>query len=258
MFKWKHGWSDYFEDISLNYYKSEKIHDKGLHEIIDENLKIIDYKDAIPKVYKYNSYVKEEIQKMRTLFSLEDGNYDSIFIRRGDKLSSESVIITEDKYLDLLIKKNPNCKTVFLQTDDYNCFLELNKQIKMRGLRIQLLTICEKESVGVVVNRSETDNLNNAVQHNEKNKQYLTTIIDKLNKTKPVAEMNSEEIKKHTMDMLIGVDIVCKSNICVTDYQSNVSRFIKLFHNNSSNVYDVNSPDVDIDYEKVICPTFGF
>jgi hypothetical protein len=209
-------------------------------------------------VYKYNQYTKDEIQKIRDSFSLENGKYDSIFIRRGDKLSSESIFIPEDKYLDLLLRKNPNCKTIFLQTDDYNCFLELEKQIKTRKLPIQLFTICDKESVGVIVNRNEKDNLNNAVQHNETNKQYLSTVIDKLNNTKPVAEMNSEEIRKHTMDMLIGVDIVCNSNICITDYQSNVSRFIKLFHRNPSNVYDISNPEKDIDYEKVICPTFGF
>jgi hypothetical protein len=66
------------------------------------------------------------------------------------------------------------------------------------------------------------------------------------------------EIRSHTIELLSGVDIVCKSNICITDYQSNVSRFIKLYHTNSSNVYDVSNPDLDIDYNKIICPTFGF
>ena len=257
-FKWKNGWSDYFEDISLNFYSPQRVIDKGLHELVDDQLKIIDYKNAIPKVYKYNDYTKAEIQKTKAEFGLEDGKYDSIFIRRGDKLAVESVFIKEDVYLDLLLAKNPNCKTIFLQTDDYNCFIELEKQIKSRNLKIQLFTICDKESAGVIVNRGEIDNLNGALKNNEKNKQYLEKIIDKLNKTKPVAEMNSDEIQKHMMDMIIGIDIACKSNICITDYQSNVSRFIKLYHNNPANVYDVSNPDVDIDYEKVICPTFGF
>lgn len=258
LYKYKHGWSDYFEDVSLNYYKPEKVIDLGLHQIIDDNLKIIDYKNTINKVYKYNDYTKNEIQKTKSKFGLEDGKYDAIYIRRGDKLVSESVFIPEEKYLNLLMVKNPNCKTIFLQTDDYNCFIELEKQINAQKLPIKLITTCDKESVGVIVHKGDIQGLNDAAQNHDKNKQYLEKIIDKLNKTKPVHEMNSEEVRNHLMDMIVGVDIASKSNVCITDYQSNVARFIKLYHTNSSNVYDVNNPDTDIDYEKVICPTFGF
>jgi hypothetical protein len=70
--------------------------------------------------------------------------------------------------------------------------------------------------------------------------------------------MNNEEIYNHTLEMLIGIDIVLKSNIVVTDYSSNVARFIKLKHSNSDNVYDVISKSNNIDYNKMICPSRGF
>lgn len=258
LYKYKTGWSDYFEDVSLNFYTPEKVIDLGLHQTIDDTFKIIDYKNAIPAVYKYNDYTRSEIQTIKSSFGLEDGKYDAIYIRRGDKLVAESVFIPEEKYLNLLLIKNPNCKTIFLQTDDYNCFVELEKQINVQRLPIKVVTTCDKDSVGVIVHKNEISGLNDAAKHHDKNKQYLETIIDKLNKTKPVHEMNSEEIRKHTMDILVGVEIASKSKVCITDYQSNVARFIKLYHVNPSNVYDVNNPDNDIDYEKAICPTFGF
>jgi hypothetical protein len=56
--------------------------------------------------------------------------------------------------------------------------------------------------------------------------------------------------------MIIGIDICSKSNICICDYQSNVSRFIKLFHNNPNNVYDIINEDID--YNKIQNPAYGF
>ena len=58
--------------------------------------------------------------------------------------------------------------------------------------------------------------------------------------------------------MLVGIDIVLHSNICITDYQSNVARFIKLAHTNPKNVYDVTQPDFNLDNNKVIMPSYGF
>jgi len=51
--------------------------------------------------------------------------------------------------------------------------------------------------------------------------------------------MNKDEILEHTLNMIIGIDIVLKSKYCVTDYQSNVSRFIKIAHNNFNNVFSI-------------------
>ena len=50
--------------------------------------------------------------------------------------------------------------------------------------------------------------------------------------------------------MISGIDIVINSNVCTTDYQSNVARFIKLKHKNPSNVYNIMDENNDIDYNK--------
>jgi len=257
IFSSENGWTDYFEDIRLQYYETDKRIDKHLHETLDDYT-LKEYRDIIPEVYRYNNKTKKQIENTRNRFELTDGNYDSIFIRRGDKLGAESKFIPEQRYLDLILVKNPNCKTIFLQTDDYNCYLELKRIIDEQKLDIRIITLCDKTSVGVIVNNSEKITLNESAKTNENNKQYLSTIIDRLNDTKAVADMNGEEIYKHVIDMVVGVDIVCHSNICVLDYQSNVSRFIKLYHVRPEHVYEINTPDGDIDYDKKVNPAYGF
>ena len=70
--------------------------------------------------------------------------------------------------------------------------------------------------------------------------------------------MNKKEIYNHTINLIVGIDIVLKSKFCVTDYQSNVGRFIKLAYNNSDNVFNVLDENNDIDYTTKICPAFSF
>jgi len=69
--------------------------------------------------------------------------------------------------------------------------------------------------------------------------------------------MNKDEIYKHTLEMIIGIDIVVKSNICICDLQSNVARFIKLAHNNPQNVFDIINPNYQNDYNKIIIPWYN-
>lgn len=255
LFKSINGFSDYFEkSTDLNYYDDSKYELEYGHGNQIGNYTIQEYVNIIPEIYKYNDDTIKEIQKTKMRFNLIDGNYDSIFIRRGDKLGNESQFLEESKYIDLLLQKNPLCHTIFLQTDDYNCFLGLKKYIDSRNLKIQLYTICDPDSMGVIVRNHEKNVLNTTI----KNKQYLDSIIDRLNETKSVEDMNSDEIYQHTITMLIGIDILIHSNICVLDYQSNVSRFIKLTHKNPKNVYDIMNPDTDIDYLKRVCPTNSF
>ncbi len=79
---------------------------------------------------------------------------------------------------------------------------------------------------------------------------------DYVNEQKTVNDMNSEEKYEHVENMIIGIELVSNSNICVTDYQSNVSRFIKLRHHNFENVYDVENKKIDL--ENKCCPAYSF
>lgn len=257
LFKSNRGWEDYFQKTELK--NLDRVNMKTLgHSNVIEDYPIIEYQKAIPELYVYNEKTKEEIKSTKNKFGLIDGEYDSIFIRRGDKLGEESNFITEEKYIDLLLKKKSNCKTIFLQTDDYNCYKKIEEIIKNRQLNIKLHTLCNDDSYGVVVHNRQKGILNESANNNETNKAYLSTIIDKLNNTKPVEEMNGEEKYRHSMDMIVGIDIVLSSHTCITDYQSNVSRFIKLAHKTPQNVFDIDSSTNELDYNKIICPAFSF
>ena len=258
LFKKQDGWTDYFKNIELKYNDDVDTQQVG-HQNILEDFPIIDYKYNIPEVYIYNENTIHEIQKTKERLNLLNKNYDSIYIRRGDKLIAESVILQTDDYLKLLLKKNPNCKTIFLQTDDYNTYIELQKYNEERQLKLEIITLCDKNMRGVIVsNHLKPLILNSDISKNKNNQDYLNTIKSYLEHTKTIHQMNPDEKYHHTMSMIIGINIISNSNICICDYQSNVSRFIKLFHKNSDNVFDVMNENTDIDYNKKICPSYGF
>ena len=131
LFRFKNGWTDYFEDNSLIFKstipKNEIVYKK--HRDTNGDFSLIEYRNIIGEFYRYNTTTKQAIIDTKIKYNIPE-TYDCIFIRRGDKLYVESTYIHSSKYLDLLIKKNPDCKNVFLQTDDYNCYLELQEYIK--------------------------------------------------------------------------------------------------------------------------------
>jgi hypothetical protein len=256
LYKTNTGWNDYFNDIELNYTEDDPIEIKSHNDVIEE-YPIKDYISAISQVYIYNYKTQEEINKVKLQFNLNKGTYDSIFIRRGDKLAGEGTIISETQYIKKLLEKNPNCSTLFLQTDDYSCFLALQKYIEENNLDIKLYTLCHENNFGSIVFNNQKQLLNNMSKNTEHtNKEYVSGILDKLHTTKSVEDMNKDEIYKHTIDMIIGIDILINSNLCISDYQSNVGRFIKLAHTNPDNVYDVLNTNVD--FNKKICPAYSF
>jgi hypothetical protein len=256
LYKYNNGWTDYFEYNTLifDYLDNNDTTNVGHGNTLDD-FSIQEYKNIIPEYYIYNEQTKNEINKVKTKFNLIDNEYGAIYIRRGDKLISESEMIEDDVYIKLLLEKDPNCETIFLQTDDYTSFVGLTKYINENNLNIKLYTLCDENSLGAIV----FDHQKSALIDSVNNTEYIkNNNIGNTTQNKAVDEMNADEKYKHTIDLIIGNDILMKSKICVTDFQSNVARFVKLAHNNSDNVFDVLSPNEDIDYSKKICPAYAF
>lgn len=254
LFKYHKGWEDYFlnididEGLDLNY-------SFGHHQQVG-NFTINEYKDAIKNIYVYNSFIIDKINETKNHLSLKDG-YDAIFIRHGDKLSGESNFIRTEKFIEILLLKKPNCHTIFVQTDDYNCYLDVKKCIENIGLNINVITLCnEYYKGGMIIFNCNKSGIEWAVNSHDINKEYISSVIDNLRNTTPIDQLNNQEIYQHTTDMIIGIDIVLNADIVVCEYSSNVSRFIKLAKKNSNNVFDVNNPDKDIDWNKTKCPAF--
>jgi hypothetical protein len=254
IYKYDNGWTDYFIPTELNYNDEEYIK-KGHPEIVSD-YKLSHYQKAINEVYIYNNYTSNEIENKKKELNLIPYEYDSIFIRRGDKLLDESSIIYEEDYLKLLLSINPACNKIFVQTDDYNCFKNLQNIIIKNKYDINLSTLCENSELGTSLTKDIKNRLINNNTSIDKNKNYINN--NNYTVTKSTEEMDSDEIKKHTLKMLIGIDIVRSSNVCVLDYQSNVGRFIKLSHSKPDSVHDVESKTNYIDYNKKICPAFSF
>lgn len=258
LFKYSNGWCDYFESINIVRNSSTEIMYVNNSTILEE-YPVHEYKSVLNDIYKYNSNTALKIVETKEQLGLRDGDYDSIFIRRGDKLCNESQFIETHVYIEKIIEKNPNCKIIFIQTDDYNCFLDSEKYLKDKGLNIKLLTLCNPESKGMVIFDSITkEDIEKASIQNkfENNSEYISKVLNNLKNEKPVNQMNSTEIYEHTLNMLIGVDIVLKSNICACDYFSNVSRFIKLMHHNYNNVHDVYRSDNELNLNTMKSPSF--
>lgn len=265
LFKYEKGWEDYFLNIDIMNDNDENYNTMCLgHPLLnfDDSQTVnlfttTEYKNAIKEIYLYNDITKQYIYETKKRLQLIDQQYDSIFIRRGDKLIIESQYIHTDEYIELLLKKNPNSERIFLQTDDYNCYLDLEKYIKTHKLNIKLITLCDEKTKGGMFMFSK-DGIEWALKENANNKEYLNNQIENINNTTPICSLNNEEMYQHTITMITGIDIVLHSNICICDYSSNVSRFIKLAHINSDHVYNLLSPDTDINMNSTMCPAYGF
>lgn len=257
LFKHSNGWLDYFEDISLLNNENNSISSNNTSEIfkiakygdILHNYSIIEYKKVLWDIYKYNKNTIKHINETKSKLGLINLEYGSIFIRRGDKLFYESKYFPTEKYVELLLEKYPDCKIIFLQTDDYNTYIDIEKYINSKELNIQLITLCNKNQKGVM-----TYNHGHVYTNIPKNSHYINNIKNELLFTKPVTEMSKDEIYNHTMTMLVGLDIVFHSKYCIFDYQSNVSRFIKLAHYTPENVFDIEG--IELDMKKEICPAY--
>lgn len=263
LFTYNLGWYDYFENISFTGTNNNSNIIRSHGQTLG-NFTLSQYKSAIKMVYKYNETIKNKIHNTKKNLDLINNKYDSIFIRRGDKMCGESKYIKGDEFVKKLLQINPNCKAIFLQTDDYNCFLEIREYLKNINSNIDLMTICEEKMIGgVIVNNSNIKGLNDlkngteAMKPHFKNREYVSDVFEDLTKNTPVILMTKEQKYNHTEKMIIGIDIVLNSELCICEFSSNVSRFIKLAHKDSNKVYNVLDINEKFDWNITECPSFG-
>jgi hypothetical protein len=269
-YTFKDGWIDYFEDIKLNYDQNQGdvsiTHtEQGCCTIL-EQFPLRDYVSIIPEFYKYNQNTKKHIEDIKSKLGLIKQQYGAVYIRRGDKLVDEIKYIPSSKFADLLLEKFPNCQTIFVQTDDYNSYLDIKTHVydKLKKQNINILTLCPENVFGAVANsgyidKMQNNNINTLKEGNDMlndNKDYVNKI--KNNLSKPISDMNLQERYDHTMELLTSVDICINSKYCICDYKSNVSRFIKIAHNHFDHVFDVNNTDTQISLDSKLCPSFDF
>ena len=290
LFKSEKGWTDYFLPIDFDPLipvSSGKIQEQEIHGHAQllANYPMILYRTIIPEIYRLNPTVLAEIEKARITFDQFRENspirqllqspspnpgsqdYGALFIRRGDKLIEESILIAAEHYLTYLLEIYPTVQTVFVQTDDYNVFLELlTYQAQTPTIQhIQLYTLCKPHlKGGMVITKEKYEYCRSPAFETEiqkirlaQNRDYILQNQETLKAFVPLEMQTPDEIREHTTDMLIGIDFLLKSKVCVTDYLSNVTRFIKFAHPNIDAVYDVLRHTNQFNMHIVGCPAYG-
>lgn len=195
------------------------------------------YKEFIKKVYILNNRVLHVLEKYKFSINLPE-KYNSIFIRTGDKLIKESIYYDVSNYINYILSLKSDIKDVFIHSDDHAEVLKCIHFIKDNNIDLNVYYITDETEVGGAVICS--------VYINKMPKNY---------KRKPVNHMNKTEIINHTDKMLCAIEIIKNSENCVLDYQSNVSRFIKLY--SEKNVFNILNSEPILDIETV-CPAHHF
>lgn len=256
------GWIDYFEDVKLNPLVDVNITDVEIKRMPGccstiEEYPLSDYIDVISEFYKPNKMVLEYIKSKYLEFNITENDYGAIYIRRGDKLVDEINFIHSNKFVDRLFEKYPECSTIFVQTDDYNSIIEIKDYIYEKLIRpdIKVITLCPENVFGSIASNYYRDLMldENRIKSGNENKQYLNKIKNNLSKN--IIDMNIDERRAHTLELLTSVDICCNARICICDYDSNVSRFIKLSH--WDNVFDVSDKDNNLSKQLIKCPAWN-
>ena len=252
------GWTDYFEDVKLSYHPDTK-ETKTLNGCctILEQFPLEDYINIIPEYYRYNPKTKSHIDKVKQDLGLINKRYGAVYIRRGDKLVDEIKIVPSVNFAKMLLEKMSDCKYIFVQTDDYTCYIDIKNYVEneLKNSEIKVLTICPENVFGAISNKDWSDKMING-NVTDGNKSYVDDIKKNNKLSKPISEMSKEEKYAHTMELLSGVDICLNADVVICDYKSNVSRFIKLAHPNFDKVFDVNGAKVS--KSDKLCPAYDF
>jgi hypothetical protein len=161
-------------------------------------------------------------------------------IRRGDKMYGESHYISSEAYVKPLLERGT--KSLFVQTDDYNAYLEIKKLAEPYG--VSVYTTCPENKIGCFVFNYSPEVGSKLSSENDV---YLQNIA-KHPKQKNVSEYNSEEMKEHVEEMIVGLEICKLGRYLSTDFQSNVTRFLYVTYPKPEYVLPVEdvSPPFDI------------
>lgn len=229
-FKYINGLNDYFElPSNVIQYSSMYSNYKKLTHMIEPEYKptLLDYSNYIKKIYN----IKHEFLNNYNL----PKKYNSIFIRGGDKLLYESVKYPASLYINALHKLNTGIKELFIHSDDNVLVDDIIMYINNNNIDFNTYKITNSTHNGgaVIMKRLRYGNCSNI---------------------KSVDEMDSNEIYNHTTLMLNAIEIIRKSENVIVSYDSNVSRFIKLYCD--CNVVDINNKNID--YNSTRNPAYGF
>lgn len=216
-YTYEEGWHDYFTTLKLlpkeaNYSKIEKFSHMTCNQL--PNYTLEDYVQAMKEIYILKSELVSRAQELAP-------NEASLFVRRGDKISSREAVLIETA--DILKKTQLETKSsIFVQTDDYNVVEELQALLP------------ESEIISTVPQ--------------DKRGSHAHTW----------RKLTARERKEQTEEMLVGLEVCINSTECWSDYTSNVGRFLKLMAPQVK-LYSVDNKIPVLQYDRIYRnPAYGF
>ena len=240
LFQHSRGWRDYF--TSLHVIR-EKIPPLPIHpelEVEDERLHaytLQEYMDIIEEIFQVQEEVQDRYEKERKTLPEE---YNSIVIRRGDKMYGEAFYISTMEYVKKLLEKSE--LPIFVQTDDYTAYEEVCECVQRLNKHIDVRTTCPVDKHGTFVFNYEPS-IGSVVS--EQNNKYLMKLTTRHQKS--VNQYSPAERKEYVEELLVGLKICMESRYAVTDFQSNCTRFLVCAHHHPSNVLSVGP---------IVCPPY--
>lgn len=205
------GMNDYFT-IDNNKLEQELDRNNHMEFVTDEltnEFSLIDYREAIKDVYILKPKLITQYKTMTNIINLPE-KYNSIYVRWGDKMISEAKYVDVSMYINKLISLNVDNMNLFINSDDYNAIYFFQEFINNHKLPFILYFIASpSEAGGTIVSEDWRGNFTHV--------------------KKSIEQFDYHERKHHTEKLLIAIEIMSKSQNIILDYQSNVSRFIKLY-----------------------------
>jgi hypothetical protein len=160
---------------------------------------------AVKEIFKVKIYLQERAQSYINIL----GDYNAIYIRRGDK-STEIEILPIDKIVNYTDLKQHNT-TLLVQTDDYNIIDDVKKCIPNCNVK----TTCLKHNIGS--------------SHAE------------------IQKWKDEQRKSETEKLIVEMLVFAKAKRAWSDHRSNVGRFHKLYSYDTTFLYPLDKSNYTLD-----------
>jgi hypothetical protein len=152
-YTYEKGWHDYFESLyaynpRIVYPNQENYQHAQMGQVPNYTYK--DYTDAMKELYRPNEYIRnaanEFIEKI-------GGPYNSIFIRRGDKISGKSKEMDAVNVESLIKKTGIKDGNVFVMSDDYSVVDEIKELLP----NCTIFTLIDSRNSGYLAERNRND-----------------------------------------------------------------------------------------------------
>ena len=216
-YTYKNGWHDYFTTLTLYdpaipYDHVERYSWHSIGQVPDYTLQ--QYHDCVNEIFK----LKDELLAYAGhLIKSIEGEYDSVYIRRGDKqIENEYIHIPE---LIASIPLDP-ARKLFVQTDDMHAVEEIRKLLP--GKEVYTMTPYTRRGSDMFTIRS----------------------------------MNAEDTRKHAEELLVSIAVCMKGHAIYSDNRSNIGRLHKIMGLDAVTLYPSAQSSIPLSMTTIIRPQY--